>query len=86
MGQVLLKYQIMPESAEQDMEALKAGVTSAMENVDIRNMSIKPIAFGLKALEIIIVMPDASGADALEASLESIEGVQSVKVLAMDLL
>ncbi|MCI0497640.1 MAG: elongation factor 1-beta [Thermoplasmata archaeon] len=86
MGQVLLKYQIMPESAEQDMEALKAGVTSAMESVDIRGMSIKPIAFGLKALEVIIVMPDASGTDALEASLESLEGVQSVKVLAMDLL
>jgi len=87
MGDVMLKYQIMPESAEQDMEELQVSIKEAMEGVDVRDMGLKPIAFGLKAVEMVIVIPDSGGGtDKIEAKLESLAGVASVNPLGMDLL
>jgi len=87
MGDVMLKYQIMPESAEQDMEELQMAIKGAMEGVDVRDMGLKPIAFGLKAVEMVIVIPDSGGGtDKIEAKLESLSGVASVNPLGMDLL
>jgi len=87
MGDVLLKYQIMPESAEQDMEALQAAISEAMEDVDIRAIGLKPIAFGLKSVEIVMVIPDSGGGtEEIEAKLEGLAGVASVNPLGMDLL
>ncbi len=87
MGDVMLKYQIMPESAEQDMEALQTSIRQAIAGVDIRDMGLKPIAFGLKSVEIVLVIPDSGGGtEEIEAKLEGLDGVASVNPLGMDLL
>jgi len=87
MGDVMLKYQIMPESAEQDMEELQAAIKDAMKDVDLRDMGLKPIAFGLQSVEIVMVIPDSGGGtDKIEEKLESLAGVASVNPLGMDLL
>jgi len=87
MGDVLLKYQIMPESAEQDMEELQSAIRETIKDVDIRGMGLKPIAFGLQSVEIVIVIPDSGGgSEEIEAKLEGLAGVASVNPLGMDLL
>lgn len=86
MGEVLIKYRIMPESAEQDMDKLLNDVKGVLQGVDIRNIVEQPIAFGLRALEMMVVLPDSGGAEEVERSLEGVKGVQSVSVVEMDLL
>ncbi len=48
---------------------------------------MKPFAFGLQALEVVLVMDDAEGeAEAREGALKALPGVQSVEVLHLSLL
>ena len=80
MGKVGMTLRIMPEDATMDMEALKEKVTEVVpRDIQVGRMEIVPIAFGLQALKIALVMEDASP-DELEQVLSSIEGVQSVEV------
>ena len=47
--------------------------------MEIKSTLEKPIAFGLKFLEVLLVMPDKEGTDKIEEEIKSIEGVQSVE-------
>jgi elongation factor 1-beta len=47
----------------------------------------RPVAFGLKALHILIVLDDKKGgAEAVEAAISGVPGVQSVEIVEMGLL
>ena len=57
------------------------------EFATVRGAEEKPVAFGLKALEIMLVIDDKKGGvDDLESAISGVEGVQSVDVLEMGLL
>lgn len=88
MGEAAIKYKIMPESAETDLDALKERVLSAIPDfAKVKGAEKKPVAFGLNALEMMIVIDDKKGGiDDLEAAMAGVEGVQSVDVLEMGLL
>jgi len=80
MGKVGMTLRIMPEDATMDMEALKEKVTKVVPgDIKVGRMEIVPVAFGLQALKVALVMEDASP-DELEQVLSSIEGVQSVEI------
>ena len=80
MGKVGMTLRIMPEDATMDMEALKGKVTKVVPgDIQVGRMEIVPVAFGLQALRVALVMEDASP-DELEQVLSSIEGVQSVEI------
>lgn len=75
-----MTLRIMPEDATMDMEALKEKVTKVVPgDIKVGRMEIVPVAFGLQALKVALVMEDASP-DELEQVLSSIEGVQSVEI------
>lgn len=88
MGEVMVLFRLMPHGVETDMNALAAGVKTALpEGVRIRGMQIKDIAFGLKALLVAAAMPDAGGIlDQVEESLAKIAGVESVEVMEESLV
>ena len=53
----------------------------------VGSIQIKPIAFGLKALEVQIILNDREGgAEELEAALGQINNVQSVETIHIGLL
>ena len=80
MGKVGMTLRIMPEDATMDMDALREKVTQVVpQGIQVGRMEIVPIAFGLKALKVAVVMEDASP-DELEEVLASIDGVQSVEI------
>lgn len=80
MGKVGMTLRIMPEDATMDMEALKEKVAEVVPGgIQVGRMEIVPIAFGLQALKVALVMEDASP-DELEQVLSAIEGVQSVEI------
>jgi len=88
MGDVAIQYRILPESPEANMEEITAKIKAALpEGVKIHKISTKPFAFGLSAIELLVVMKDSGGlSDRTEAELSGIEGIQSVELLEMSLI
>jgi elongation factor 1-beta len=88
MSEVVVLFRLMPHGVETDMNALAAGVKSALPaEVRIRGMQVKDIAFGLKALLVAAAMPDAGGVlDRVEQALAKVSGVESVEVMEESLV
>ncbi|WP_290899890.1 elongation factor 1-beta [Ferroglobus sp.] len=88
MGKVYMKLRVMPSDVEVDLEKVKEEVRKvAPENVEIKDFAIQPIAFGLKALLVLAVMPDEEGVgDKLVENIKSIEGVESVEIESQELV
>jgi len=85
MGEVAITYRILPESPDIDFRDLEKRVRDASKDIaKIQGMQEKPIAFGLKALLIRIVIEDKEGGpDEIERTLSGLSGVQSVEVMDM---
>jgi elongation factor 1-beta len=88
MGQVSITFEIMPEGLEINLEDIKSRVQDKIGNISkIEQTEIKPIAFGLKALMMNVLVNDSEGImDKLEAQIAEVEGVQSAKVVTMTLI
>ncbi len=84
MARVVVTLRIMPQSTEIDLSELEA--KAKQEIVDFCNseefkVNIQPIAFGLKALEILFVMDESIGStEKLEQKISQLDGVESVEV------
>lgn len=85
MGEVLLKYRIMPEGADVDLGELESQVSGRLpEFAQLQTAEAKPFAFGLKALEVTIVVEDEEGNnDKVEEILHGVENVQGVELVEM---
>ncbi len=88
MGKVAIIYQVMPEGPEVDLEKLKKNISETIpKRAKLNKIEEKPLAFGLKSLEVQIILDDREGgADDIEQSLSKIEHVQSVETLQIGLL
>lgn len=84
MGQVAVTLVVMPSSPEISLKALEDNIRNQISDygkIEIKSASEKPVAFGLKALELLIILPDAEGGtDKLEEEISSVEGVESVQI------
>lgn len=85
MGDVALIINVMPESPEVDREKIKTEIKAKLARVqEIRE---EPIAFGLVAIKVVVVVPDAEGqTDAAEAALNEIEGVERAEIVGSTLV
>jgi elongation factor 1-beta len=88
LGEVAIIYRVMPDGPEIDLENLKRKITETIpEHAKLNNVEEKPVAFGLKALEIQIILNDRKGGvDEVEEALRKIENVQSVETVQLGLL
>ncbi len=79
MGDVAISIKIMPKSPEVDMEGIVAKIKEQMK---VQDSKIEDLAFGLKALKILIIVPDKEGADTdkFENMIKEIEGVETAEV------
>ena len=86
MGQVLVTFEIMPEGLEVDLGKMRADVEAKVKGTGkIEQVEIKPIAFGLQALMMNIVVEDEEGMmDKLEGLIGSVPGVQNARVFALN--
>ena len=79
MGEVAVTLRLMPESPEVNLARLEATIK---ERVKVYSISREPVAFGLEALQVIAVIPDAAGGtEPLEQKLASLPGVGNVQVI-----
>lgn len=82
MGNVAAEFRIMPESPDVDLEKVKAEISKIMK---VQDFKIEPIAFGLKSLNILIVVPDKEMGD-IEGKIRKVKGVSEVEAGSATLL
>lgn len=83
MASVIVTLKIMPESPDSDLDNIsnlaQAEIKKFSGSHEIKAVQ-EPIAFGLKALNIMFVMPEQKGStDELEKKINNIDGVNSVE-------
>ena len=89
MGEVAITYKIMASDADEiDYDSIIENLGSLSdETYNIQNLELKPLAFGLKFIQLHVVMNDGEGlVDGFENRVNSIEGIGEVEVLEMGLL
>jgi len=79
MGKVAITYRILPENPEVNISSLDTSIREILGSKLIK-LEEKPIAFGLKAIIVTVILDDASGeGESVESSLNSIAGVGSIE-------
>jgi len=88
MGDVAIKYRLLPDSTDVNIDDLVSKIKSALpEGVKIHKTTTVPFAFGLNAVEVLVVMKDTSGvSEQTEAAMSKVPGIQSVEVMEMSLI
>ena len=83
MGQIVATFKIFPEDIVISPDEIKEKIKKALpEYVSIHRIDEDPIAFGLVALIVHIIMPDAGGIiNEVEEIIKGIKGVSQVEAL-----
>ncbi len=82
MGEIAAVYDLMPGSADVDLESIVAKLPSLIpKDVKIMETKIEPVAFGLRKIVVgfIINDEDEGIGGKLEAALANIDGVENVE-------
>ena len=86
MGKVAIRIRVMPDEAFVDMEKLKQKVVNIIPDyAKLTDSRIVPIAFGLKAIILQIIMPDQSPDELIE-NIRKVENVENVEVEDLSLI
>jgi elongation factor 1-beta len=82
MGEVAAKIRVMPSGMDVDLNKLKDALTKAIpEGARIHGFSEEPVAFGLKALMVVVKVGDIEGGtEKVEEEFSKVKGVESVSV------
>ena len=84
MANVVVSFRIMPKNTSVDLYKLETKVKKEIVhfcNSKEFKTQIEPIAFGLKALNIIFVMDESKGStENLEKKISQLDDVESVEV------
>ena len=83
---VIVNFKIMPENPEIDL----GGVEKEIRGLNLGNVTdvkIEPIAFGLKALRMLIILPDEGNiAEETKDKIKSVKGVHEVEIDGVTLI
>ena len=85
---VLLALKVMPESVDTNLEALKQEIRYSLEDIaELKDIKEESIAFGLKALKVLVMVNDEQGiSDKVEEVVSKIEGVENAEVESVTLI
>ncbi|HLD83424.1 MAG TPA: elongation factor 1-beta [archaeon] len=85
MGMVAVTLNVMPSSVDTDLEKIKKEIKKL--KIHVKSMEEKPVAFGIKKLEVLFTMEDAEGGiGRIEEAIGKIEGVESVEAGGISLV
>ena len=82
MATVIITFKLMMDSPDTDIDVVKKLAKDALAEMggEIGKDEVEEVAFGLKALKLMVVADEKLGSDAMETRLSEIEGVSSVKI------
>lgn len=86
---VMVQLKVLPEDIETDLEELLKKIGNMLpEDVGIYKYDIQPVAFGLKALKLVVVMPEdkKDGPDETAKLIEGLEEVQRAEIGLVSLI
>ncbi len=88
MGKVMAVVKVMPDSVDRDVNQIMDGLKDSLpKSAEVKGMQVKPIAFGLKAIIVAVVVSDTEGGtEAVEQAFAKVPGVESVTVESVDLV
>ena len=89
MGQIAAVYELMPESADVPLDAIKGKIPAVIpEGIKLLAVKIEPIAFGLKKLVVEMIIDDSVDGigTTLENALMALEGIENVENTSSALL
>jgi translation elongation factor aEF-1 beta len=85
MGEVIALIRMMPDGVltDEEMSAIEADVRkTVVAPIRLGRVEVKDIAFGLKGLDVTVVVPDSvGGLDPLVEKLQKIKKVENVEVV-----
>ncbi|MCD6092906.1 MAG: elongation factor 1-beta [Candidatus Aenigmarchaeota archaeon] len=84
MGQVAVKLKVMPKTTDVNMDEMKNKIKNL--DINIKDMKTEDLAFGLKTIKLLIVLPDRGGTDEIENRIREIEEVGEVETEDITLL
>lgn len=83
MADVLVQLRVLPEDVTTDLKKLQEKIKKALPTgVKIHKVTEEDVAYGLKCLKVVVIMPDnlGGGTDPVESAISSISDVQRVEV------
>ncbi|MFH1638219.1 MAG: elongation factor 1-beta [Candidatus Woesearchaeota archaeon] len=82
MAKAIVTVRLMMESPETDPSKVEEKAKEAIESLkgEFGRSSIEPIAFGIKALDIIFIIDEMLGTDEFENKLNTLDGVSSAEI------
>ncbi len=84
MGLVAIELKVMPSSTDVDLDAVRDRIGKL---VKVQDSKVEPLAFGLKALIIVITAEDkGGGTERLENEIRKVPGVGDVEVVNVTLV
>jgi translation elongation factor aEF-1 beta len=83
MAQAIITFKLMMESPDTDIEAVKQKAKELLTSLgaDVGKEEVEPVAFGLKALKLVVVADEDLGTDTMESKLNELENVSSAEVV-----
>jgi elongation factor 1-beta len=84
MGEVIISFKIYPKSVETNLEDLREKIGKILPiQARLSKSRIEPIAFGLNALILDVVVPEKDGiVDNIEDTIRSDGDVENVEVIS----
>jgi translation elongation factor aEF-1 beta len=85
MGKIIIAYKIFPSESTVDLELLKEKIKKQLSDIaSIQRFAEEPVAFGLSALKVNMVMPEKAGIlDETEKRLTDLEEVGQIETLGV---
>ena len=82
IADVIVSVKIMPDSPDADLESISEKATEIINRYgEVGKKEIEPIAFGLKALNLIFVMDEDKGStEPIENELAGLDNVNSAEI------
>ncbi len=85
MGEVAAKIKVMPSGMDVDLKKLQEQLKKVIpQGARLHGFSEEPVAFGLKALIVVIKVGDIEGGtEKVEEAFSKVNGVESVSVVEL---
>ncbi len=85
MGKIVIAYKILPSESTVDLEVLKEKIKKQLSDIaSIQRFAEEPIAFGLSALKVNMILPEKDGIlDETEKRITDIEEVGQIHTLGV---
>jgi elongation factor 1-beta len=85
MGKIVIAYKILPSESTVNLDMLKEKIKNKLGNIaSIQKFAEEPIAFGLCALKVNMVLPEEDGIlDKTEKIMMDIKEVGQIQTLGM---